>query len=501
MSAGDALMSPAAGDDAKAELGVNAQFSREAESVEVTPSGPVIGLTKEQLEKYRNEPFYRTLRWILFALFWLTWAALFCGALALIFLSPRKVKATPDPQKNANAYEIFIPGFYDSDNNGEGDFAGVVQKFDYLADLNVDTLILTPVFKTDKDHFSPVKTESWSEIDERFGGQGGFESLVKAAANKFKIFVDVPINENATVDKLVQGVKLVEKLGADGVYIVQPSNSTDIYDAKNLDLLINGIRSEIPDEKFAIYVNSQELLDLATTKANVVVLDTVVENGENVLDIFLASVADAVNGNTSLTLVQNSVRRERLGSKLPKENRPSLLSLLNALRLVAYPVAINTYGDEVGLLDSASSRHESYLGYYPWDESANHKGFTTFEEALLFDPLVPAGTTDDQSDIRKKFSVLSTIRRNFKFGAAKTTKHTVIRDAADGSGIYVLFFNPDNQDAQIKYSDILPSSVEGLNKVSIIHDDGVDSTKIEDYTEKVEHFEPYQYRIVKLHNK
>lgn len=42
--------------------------------------------------------------------------------------------------KDAVIYELHIKAFFDSDNNGVGDLAGLIQKFDYLQDLGVNTL-------------------------------------------------------------------------------------------------------------------------------------------------------------------------------------------------------------------------------------------------------------------------------------------------------------------------------------------------------------------------
>ena len=42
-------------------------------------------------------------------------------------------------------YEIFVRSFYDSDGDGVGDFKGVTQQLDYLADLGVEGIWLMPI--------------------------------------------------------------------------------------------------------------------------------------------------------------------------------------------------------------------------------------------------------------------------------------------------------------------------------------------------------------------
>ncbi|QLG29261.1 alpha-glucosidase [Halorarum halophilum] len=48
--------------------------------------------------------------------------------------------------KEATAYEIYPRSFYDSTGNGVGDLPGIYEKLDYLDDLGVDLLWLTPVY-------------------------------------------------------------------------------------------------------------------------------------------------------------------------------------------------------------------------------------------------------------------------------------------------------------------------------------------------------------------
>ena len=48
--------------------------------------------------------------------------------------------------KDAIIYQIHPKSFFDSNNDGVGDFRGIIQKLDYIADLGVDTLWLLPFY-------------------------------------------------------------------------------------------------------------------------------------------------------------------------------------------------------------------------------------------------------------------------------------------------------------------------------------------------------------------
>jgi solute carrier family 3, member 2 len=52
-------------------------------------------MTKEELMKYANDPFWVRLRWILFILFWAVWIAMLLGAIAIIVLAPKCAAPTP----------------------------------------------------------------------------------------------------------------------------------------------------------------------------------------------------------------------------------------------------------------------------------------------------------------------------------------------------------------------------------------------------------------------
>ncbi|KAF7283915.1 hypothetical protein GWI33_022744 [Rhynchophorus ferrugineus] len=55
-----------------------------------------VGLTKEELMKYANDPFWVRLRWFLFITFWLLWAAMLIGAVLIIYAAP---KCDPPPPR------------------------------------------------------------------------------------------------------------------------------------------------------------------------------------------------------------------------------------------------------------------------------------------------------------------------------------------------------------------------------------------------------------------
>uniref|UniRef100_A0A1B0B6R9 alpha-glucosidase n=1 Tax=Glossina palpalis gambiensis TaxID=67801 RepID=A0A1B0B6R9_9MUSC len=62
-----------------------------------TPTPAFTGMTKEELMKYANDPFWVRLRWIFFITFWLIWLAMLGGAIFIIIDAPKCAPPAPLP--------------------------------------------------------------------------------------------------------------------------------------------------------------------------------------------------------------------------------------------------------------------------------------------------------------------------------------------------------------------------------------------------------------------
>lgn len=50
--------------------------------------------------------------------------------------------------KNAVIYQVYPRSFFDSNGDGVGDIQGIIQKLDYLENLGIDAIWLSPVYKS-----------------------------------------------------------------------------------------------------------------------------------------------------------------------------------------------------------------------------------------------------------------------------------------------------------------------------------------------------------------
>src|SRR5690606_25715004 len=77
--------------------------------------------------------------------------------------------------------------------DGEGDFAGILAKADYLEELGVDTLLLMPIFYSTGD-MGYIPRDYFS-LDPAYGDLEDFRDVVsKLHERGFKVILDAPVN-------------------------------------------------------------------------------------------------------------------------------------------------------------------------------------------------------------------------------------------------------------------------------------------------------------------
>src|SRR5436189_5824774 len=82
--------------------------------------------------------------------------------------------------KDAIIYELHVRAFHDSNGDGIGDFQGLIQKLDYLADLGVTALWLLPFYP------SPLKDDGYDianylDINPAYGTLDDFKQFLDEA--------------------------------------------------------------------------------------------------------------------------------------------------------------------------------------------------------------------------------------------------------------------------------------------------------------------------------
>ena len=106
--------------------------------------------------------------------------------------------ATPNPWwANAVVYQIYPRSFQDSNGDGIGDLKGITSRLDYLADLGVDVLWLSPVFKSPQDD-NGYDISDYQDIDPLFGTMADMDELLAEAHKRgLKVIMDLVVNHTS----------------------------------------------------------------------------------------------------------------------------------------------------------------------------------------------------------------------------------------------------------------------------------------------------------------
>jgi len=94
-------------------------------------------------------------------------------------------------------YQIYPRSFADSNGDGLGDLAGIISRLDYLADLGIDAIWLSPFYPTpDKDFGYDIS--NYVDVDSRFGTLADFDRLVAEAHRRgIRVILDLVLNHTS----------------------------------------------------------------------------------------------------------------------------------------------------------------------------------------------------------------------------------------------------------------------------------------------------------------
>ena len=96
----------------------------------------------------------------------------------------------PEWYKDAVIYQVYPRSFQDSTGDGVGDLQGISSRLEYLADLGVDTVWLSPFFKSPMRDFG-YDVSDYCDVDPIFGNLDDFKKLVeKAHSLGLRIIID-----------------------------------------------------------------------------------------------------------------------------------------------------------------------------------------------------------------------------------------------------------------------------------------------------------------------
>ena len=122
--------------------------------------------------------------------------------------SPKPVDAEVPPWwQHSVFYEIYPRSFADSNNDGIGDLKGITSKLDYLKDLGVDAIWITPCFPSPQVDFG-YDVSDYENIDPMYGTLADFDTLVSEAKKRnIRVILDFVMNHTSDQHKWFQDSK------------------------------------------------------------------------------------------------------------------------------------------------------------------------------------------------------------------------------------------------------------------------------------------------------
>lgn len=100
--------------------------------------------------------------------------------------------------RKSTVYQIYPRSFYDTDGDGFGDLKGVTAKLDYIKELGVDYIWMTPFFVSPQ-YDNGYDVEDYYNIDPRYGTMEDFEELSREAEKcGIKLMLDMVFNHTSS---------------------------------------------------------------------------------------------------------------------------------------------------------------------------------------------------------------------------------------------------------------------------------------------------------------
>jgi alpha-glucosidase len=101
--------------------------------------------------------------------------------------------------QTAVIYQIYPRSFQDSSRDGVGDLPGIIRRLPYLAELGVDAVWLSPIFRSPMADFG-YDISDYTDIDPLFGRLADFDALIEAS-HRLGIHVILDLVPNHTSDQ------------------------------------------------------------------------------------------------------------------------------------------------------------------------------------------------------------------------------------------------------------------------------------------------------------
>lgn len=145
---------------------------------------------------------------------------LLCIGIGLLIQMPQGSECNPSHMwwQGSVMYEIYVPSFQDTDNDGIGDLTGVLNRIDYLKNIGIKAIRLNSVLETRDYLHSHTPITNYTAVDPMFGSNKDLHLLAAVLHEKnMYLLMDIPLT-----------FKTNPNLGADGNHTVMPASEKNV---------------------------------------------------------------------------------------------------------------------------------------------------------------------------------------------------------------------------------------------------------------------------------
>ncbi len=134
--------------------------------------------------------------------------------------------------KDAIIYEVHVRSFFDSNQDGVGDFQGLIQKLDYVQDLGVNTIWLLPFYP------SPLRDDGYDiadyqDVNPAYGSMRDFKQFLREAhARGLRVFTELVVNHTSDQHPWFQAARRAPEESAKRAYYVWSKTGTEYAGAR-----------------------------------------------------------------------------------------------------------------------------------------------------------------------------------------------------------------------------------------------------------------------------
>jgi glycosidase len=134
-------------------------------------------------------------------------------------------------KRSSTTYQLLIYSFADSNGDGIGDFKGIQNKLDYLDDLGVTAIWLSPAHPTSSYHAYDV--DDYHTVNNLYGTEDDFKDLIKAAHERdIAIYMDYVLNHSGSENAWFKAACAFPDSPYRNYYVFSDNPSADIAAGK-----------------------------------------------------------------------------------------------------------------------------------------------------------------------------------------------------------------------------------------------------------------------------